>query len=294
MVQWARRVCWSHIPQTASQGNMSLQCKYVSFRQATDSFPGDMSVQCRYVTDSFPGECVLTLSAFQWNMSIQCRYVKEICLGGGMSWRWSMKQQIPMGICSYSVSMSQTASYGNYNTSLLCTYVHVNVSQKASHREMCPNSVISVTESFPWEISSYVVWLPHIWKAFHVRTEKCTHIVGKSLKASIGSISLECKYFKESFPLEYVLKISMSQRESNWEMSVQLKYFSKFLRVYLQTASHGNMSVCVSMSQKAFHAGIYPNRVRVSLSQKALSFPLEYVPSVQVSDRKLLRKTSLL
>lgn len=61
---------------------MSLQCKYVSFRQATDSFPGDMSVQCRYVTDSFPGECVLTLSAFQWNMSIQCRYVKEICLGG--------------------------------------------------------------------------------------------------------------------------------------------------------------------------------------------------------------------
>lgn len=124
--------------------------------------------------------------------------------------------------------------------------------------------------------------------------DKCTHIVGKSLKASIGSISLECKYFKESFPLEYVLKISMSQRESNWEMSVQLKYFSKFLRVYLQTASHGNMSVCVSMSQKAFHAGIYPNRVRVSLSQKALSFPLEYVPSVQVSDRKLLRKTSLL
>lgn len=119
--------------------------------------------------------------------------------------------------------------------------------------------------------------------------EKCTHIVGKSLKASIGSISLECKYFKESFPLESVLKISMSQRESNWEVSVQLKCFSKFLRVYLQTASHGNMSVCVSMSQKAFHAGIYPNRVRVSLSQKALSFPLEYVPTVQVSDRKLGR-----
>lgn len=120
--------------------------------------------------------------------------------------------------------------------------------------------------------------------------EKCTHIVGRSLKASIGSISLECKYFKESFPLEYLLKISMSQRESNWEMSVQLKYFSKFLRVYLQTASHGNMSVCVSMSQKAFHVGIYPNRVRVSLSQKALlSFPLEYVPTVQASDRKLGR-----
>lgn len=247
----------------------------------------------------------MSQTASQGNVSLHCQLSSGICpysvgmskksvWGGGMSWQWSMKQQIPMGICSYSVSMSQTASYGNYNTSLLCTYVHVNVSRKASHREMCPNSVISVTESFPWEISSYVVWLPHIWKAFHVRTEKCTHIVGKSLKASIGSISLECKYFKESFPLEYVLKISMSQRESNWEMSVQLKYFSKFLRVYLQTASHGNMSVCVSMSQKAFHAGIYPNRVRVSLSQKALSFPLEYVPSVQVSDRKLLRKTSLL
>lgn len=119
--------------------------------------------------------------------------------------------------------------------------------------------------------------------------DKCTHIVGKSLKASIGSIPLECKYFKESFPLEYVLKISMSQRESNWEMSVQLKFFWKLFGVYLQTASHGNMSVCVSMSEKAFHAGIYPNRVRVSLSQKALSFPLEYVPTVQVSDRKLRR-----
>lgn len=57
-------------------------CPYSVSMSATDSFPGDMSVQCRYVTDSFPGECVLTLSAFQWNMSIQCRYVKEICLGG--------------------------------------------------------------------------------------------------------------------------------------------------------------------------------------------------------------------
>lgn len=39
--------------------------------------------------------------------------------------------------------------------------------------------------------------------------DKCIYIVGKLLKVFIGSIFLECKYFKESFLLEYVFKISM-------------------------------------------------------------------------------------
>lgn len=144
-------------------------------------------------------------------MSLHCQLSRGICpysvgmskktVGGGMSWQWSMKQQIPMGICSYSVSMSQTASYGNYNTSLLCTYVHVSVSQKASHTEMCPNSVISVTESFPWEKSSYVVWLPHIWKAFHM-----TNV-----------LALWVSHWK--LPLGvYLYSVSISKKASHWNM----------------------------------------------------------------------------